>query len=63
MLFTERSRHLKVSPRASELPRRKDRGRATPGPEAAAIREAEEEVGMKPGLVTVVGCLEDTCSP
>ena len=58
LLFTERSRHLKDHPGQVSFPG----GRIEPGdagPEAAAIREAEEEVGMKPGLVTVVGCLEN----
>ena len=58
MLFTERSRHLKYHPGQVSFPGgRIEAGDA--GPEAAAIREAEEEVGMDSDLVTVVGCLED----
>ncbi len=58
LLFTERSRHLKAHPGQVSFPGGKIEA-ADAGPEAAAIREAEEEVGMESGLVTVVGCLEN----
>ena len=58
LLFTERSRHLKDHPGQVSFPGgRIETGDA--GPVAAALREAEEEVGMKPGLITVAGCLEN----
>lgn len=58
LLFTERSPDLKDHPGQVSFPG----GRIETGdngPVAAAIREAEEEVGMERRLVTVAGCLDD----
>ena len=57
VLFTERARHLRDHPGQISLPG----GRLHGGKETvigAALREAQEEVGLDPGLVTVAGCLE-----
>lgn len=57
LLFTERSPDLRDHPGQVSFPGgRIEAGDA--GPEAAAVREAGEEVGMDRDLVTVVGCLE-----
>ena len=58
MLFTERSPDLRDHPGQVSFPG----GRIDPGdagPEGAAIREASEEVGMPPELVTVAGKLPE----
>ena len=58
LLFTERSPDLKDHPGQVSFPGgRIETG--DDGPVAAAIREAEEEVGMGRRLVSVAGCLED----
>lgn len=57
VLFTERARHLKAHPGQISLPGgRLQRGDA--GAVDAALREAREEVGLDPALVSVAGCLE-----
>ena len=58
MLFTERSADLKNHPGQVSFPGGRIEA-VDDGPVAAAIREAEEEVGMKPGLISVAGRLED----
>ena len=56
LVFTERSPNLKDHPGQVSFPGgRIEAGDA--GPEAAAMREAEEEVGLARGLITVAGCL------
>ena len=58
VLFTERSTDLNDHPGQVSFPGgRIESGDA--GPVAAAVREAEEEVGMQRRLVTVAGCLDD----
>lgn len=58
LLFTERSPDLKDHPGQVSFPGgRIEKG--DDGPVAAAIREAEEEVGLARRLVTVAGCLDD----
>ena len=58
LLFTERSPDLKDHPGQVSFPGgRIEAGDG--GPEAAAIREAGEEVGMEPRLISVAGRLED----
>ena len=58
LLFTERSPDLKDHPGQVSFPGgRIEKG--DDGPVAAAVREAEEEVGLERRLVTVVGCLDD----
>lgn len=57
VLFTERAAHLKVHPGQVSFPGgRIEAGDA--GPVDAALREAEEEVGLSPRLVAVSGCLD-----
>ncbi len=58
MLFTERSADLKDHPGQVSFPGGRIEA-GDDGPVAAAIREAEEEVGMKSGLISVAGRLED----
>jgi 8-oxo-dGTP pyrophosphatase MutT (NUDIX family) len=56
VLLTERTAHLKNHPAEVSFPG----GRVEPGdssPEAAALREADEEIGLDPGAVEVLGCL------
>jgi 8-oxo-dGTP pyrophosphatase MutT (NUDIX family) len=56
VLFTERAVHLRDHPGQISLPG----GRIQPqdaGATAAALREAQEEVGLAPSRVAVVGCL------
>ena len=58
LLFTERSLDLKDHPGQVSFPGgRIETG--DDGPVAAAIREAEEEVGMDRCLISVAGCLDD----
>lgn len=57
VLFTERAEHLKDHPGQVSFPG----GRIQPGdagPVQAALREAEEEIGLDPRQVSVTGCLE-----
>ena len=57
LLFTERAEHLKIHPGQVSFPG----GRiemSDAGPVEAALREAEEEVGLDPSHVSVAGCLE-----
>ncbi len=57
LLFTERADHLKDHPGQVSFPGgRIERDDA--GPVEAALREAEEEVGLDPRHVSVAGCLE-----
>ena len=57
LLFTERADHLKDHPGQVSFPGgRIEKGDA--GPVEAALREAEEEVGLDPRHVSVAGCLE-----
>ncbi len=58
LLFTERSPDLKDHPGQVSFPGGRI-GADDDGPVAAAVREAEEEVGMEPRLVTFAGCLDD----
>jgi 8-oxo-dGTP pyrophosphatase MutT (NUDIX family) len=60
LVLTERSPHLRAHAGEICLPG----GRLDPGetPEAAAVREAEEEVGVDPGAVEVAGRLDDAWS-
>ena len=44
--------------RPDRLSRRQDRRRPTPGPGAAALREAREEIGLDPAAVAIVGYLD-----
>ena len=56
-MFTERADHLKDHPGQVSFPGgRIEKGDA--GPVEAALREAEEEVGLDPRHVSVAGCLE-----
>lgn len=58
LLFTERSPDLKDHPGQVSFPGgRIETG--DDGPVSAAVREAEEEVGLERRLVTVAGCLDD----
>ena len=57
VVFTERAEHLKDHPGQVSFPG----GRIQPGdagPVQAALREAEEEIGLDPRQVSVAGCLE-----
>lgn len=58
LLFTERSPDLKDHPGQVSFPGGRVEA-SDDGPVAAAVREAEEEVGLDPRLVTVAGCLDD----
>lgn len=56
VILTKRSSHLQHHPGQVAFPGGKiDAGDASP--EAAALREAHEEVGLSPGLVTILGRL------
>ena len=58
MLLTKRTSHLTSHAGQISFPG----GRIDPGdsgPEAAALREAEEEIGLRPDLVEVLGRLTD----
>lgn len=58
ILLTKRASHLKAHAGQVAFPG----GRVEPGdrsPEAAALREAEEEVGLDPGRVELIGRLPD----
>ena len=57
LLFTERSPDLKDHPGQVSFPGGRIEARDA-GPEETAMREAEEEVGMERGLISVAGCLE-----
>ena len=58
LLFTERSPDLRDHPGQVSFPGGRIES-GDDGPEAAAIREAGEEVGMERRLVTVAGCLDE----
>lgn len=56
MVLTKRASHLKHHPGQIAFPG----GKVDPddaGPEAAALREAQEEIGLDPGRVEVIGAL------
>lgn len=58
ILLTKRTAHLKAHAGQVSFPG----GRIDPedsGPEAAALREADEEIGLDPGSVEVLGRMED----
>jgi len=59
-VFTERRHDLRTHPGEISFPG----GRRDPGEElvATALREAEEEIGLEPGEVTVVGALAPATS-
>ena len=57
VLFTERSPDLKDHPGQVSFPGGRIEA-GDPGPVAAALREAEEEVGLKQETVSVAGCLD-----
>ncbi len=57
VLFTERSEHLKDHPGQVSFPGGRIE-KHDAGPVEAALREAEEEVGLDPKHVSVAGCLE-----
>ena len=58
LVFTERSPNLKDHPGQVSFPGGRIEADDA-GPEAAAMREAEEEVGLARGLITVAGCLDN----
>ena len=58
LLFTERSPDLKDHPGQVSFPGGRIE-KSDDGAVAAAVREAEEEVGLERRLVTVAGCLDD----
>jgi 8-oxo-dGTP pyrophosphatase MutT (NUDIX family) len=57
VLFTERAAHLKEHPGQVSLPG--GRLAASESPAEAALREANEEVGLSPSAVEVIGSLDD----
>ena len=58
VLLTKRNAHLKQSCRPGKLPRRPHR-RADASPEAAALREAKEEIALDPARVELSGRLPE----
>ncbi len=56
LILTKRASHLKHHPGQIAFPGGKQEG-SDAGPEAAALREAQEEIGLDPAGVTVLGCL------
>lgn len=62
VLLTRRCAHLSVHAGQISFPGGRLEAQDT-GPIDAALREAEEEVGLPPSLVQVVGCLDDLLTP
>ena len=56
LVLTKRASHLKHHPGQIAFPGGKQEAHDT-GPEAAALREAQEEIGLNPRAVTVLGRL------
>jgi 8-oxo-dGTP pyrophosphatase MutT (NUDIX family) len=56
LLLTKRSSHLKHHPGQIAFPGGKV-DPTDPGPEAAALREAQEEIGLDPARVMIIGTL------
>ena len=58
VVLTERAAHLTDHPGQVSFPGGRIEA-ADDGPVAAAIREATEEVGLRPDLVSVAGCMQE----
>ncbi|MEO8241779.1 MAG: CoA pyrophosphatase [bacterium] len=58
VVLTKRASHLKHHPGQIAFPGGKQEA-GDSGPEAAALREAQEEIGLAPGAVTILGRLAD----
>ncbi len=58
VILTERAAHLTDHPGQVSFPGGRIEA-ADDGPVAAAIREATEEVGLRPDLVSVAGCMQE----
>lgn len=56
IILTERTAHLKNHPAEISFPGG-HMEESDDGPEAAALREAYEEIGLDPGVVEILGCL------
>jgi len=62
VLLTRRCAHLSVHAGQISFPGGRLETQDT-GPIDAALREAEEEIGLRPSLVQVAGCLDDLLTP
>ncbi|MEE8237970.1 MAG: NUDIX domain-containing protein, partial [Gammaproteobacteria bacterium] len=58
VILTERAAHLTDHPGQVSFPGGRIEA-ADDGPVAAALREAEEEVQLRPDLVSVAGCMQE----